>query len=103
VGRGLLPGTEGDGVADLLLQGGSAPVGRPSPSWPRSMAQIPINVGDPDYTTDPPESTLGFGLTYREIASRPAFGDAGEEKERTRFNTTRDLGSGIDRVQRVLG
>ncbi len=39
-----LPGTEGDGVADVLF-GAYNPTGTLSHTWPRSMAQIPINVG----------------------------------------------------------
>ena len=58
-----LPGTEGDGVADVLF-GDYAPVGTLSHSWPRSMAQIPINVGDADYSSDPPLFPFGYGLTY---------------------------------------
>ena len=55
-----LPGTEGDGVADVLF-GDHAPTGQLSYSWPRSMEQIPINVGDEDYD---PLFEFGFGLTY---------------------------------------
>lgn len=58
-----LPGTEGGGVADVLF-GDAAPSGKLSHTWPRSMAQIPINVGDPDYETDPPLYPHGYGLTY---------------------------------------
>lgn len=55
-----LPGTEGAGVADVLF-GEYAPSGRLSFTWPRSMAQIPINVGDAPYD---PLFPFGFGLTY---------------------------------------
>ncbi len=60
--RGLiwLPGTEGQGVADALL-GDYAPTGKLPHSWPRSMAQIPINYGDPNYD---PLFAYGYGLTY---------------------------------------
>jgi beta-glucosidase len=43
-----LPGTEGDGVADVLF-GDYPPSGRLTHSWPRSMSQIPINWGDTNY------------------------------------------------------
>ena len=43
-----LPGTEGQGVTDVLF-GDHQPAGRLNHSWPRDMAQIPINVGDDDY------------------------------------------------------
>lgn len=54
-----LPGTEGQGVADVLF-GDYKPTGKLSFSWPRSMAQIPINVGD----AKEPLFKYGFGLTY---------------------------------------
>jgi beta-glucosidase len=55
-----LPGSEGAGVADVLF-GAHKPTGKLSFSWPRSMAQIPVNVGDPTYD---PLFKYGFGLTY---------------------------------------
>ena len=58
-----LPGTEGRGVADVLL-GDYAPTGKLAFSWPRSMDQIPINVGDNPYD---PLFPFGYGLTYGQI------------------------------------
>jgi beta-glucosidase len=55
-----LPGTEGAGVADVLF-GAWKPTGKLSFSWPRSMAQIPINAGSRNYD---PLFKYGFGLTY---------------------------------------
>ncbi len=55
-----LPGTEGQGVADVLF-GDYKPTGKLSFSWPRSMAQIPINSGDRNYA---PLFKYGFGLSY---------------------------------------
>jgi beta-glucosidase len=55
-----LPGTEGAGVADVLF-GDYAPTGRLSHSWPRSMAQVPVNWGDPVYD---PRYPYGYGLSY---------------------------------------
>jgi beta-glucosidase len=55
-----LPGTEGEGVADVLF-GDYKPTGKLSFTWPRTMAQIPINVGDAAYD---PQFPFGFGLTY---------------------------------------
>jgi beta-glucosidase len=55
-----LPGTEGQGVADVLF-GDYKPTGKLPMSWPRSESQIPINVGDTVYD---PLFAYGFGLTY---------------------------------------
>lgn len=55
-----LPGTEGQGVADVLF-GDYKPTGKLSFTWPRSMAQIPINIGDKNYN---PLFAYGYGLTY---------------------------------------
>lgn len=54
-----LPGTEGDGVADVLF-GDYAPTGLLSRTWPRSMAQVPMNTGDTPYD---PLFAYGFGIT----------------------------------------
>ena len=43
-----LPGTEGQGIADVLF-GDYNFTGKLSHSWPRSMNQIPINYGDANY------------------------------------------------------
>jgi beta-glucosidase len=55
-----LPGTEGEGIADVLF-GAHAPTGKLPHSWPRSMAQVPINGGDAEYD---PLFPYGFGLGY---------------------------------------
>jgi beta-glucosidase len=55
-----LPGSEGEGVTDVLF-GDYKPTGKLSFTWPRSMAQLPINVGDGAYD---PLFPYGFGLTY---------------------------------------
>jgi beta-glucosidase len=54
-----LPGSEGAGVADDLF--GVRPfTGKLPVSWPRTLAQEPINVGDPNYN---PLYPYGYGLT----------------------------------------
>ncbi|GAA3148306.1 hypothetical protein GCM10010521_39620 [Streptomyces rameus] len=54
-----LPGTEGDGVADVLY--GRRPfTGQLPVTWPKSQAQLPINVGDTAYD---PQFPYGWGLT----------------------------------------
>jgi beta-glucosidase len=55
-----LPGTEGSGVTDVLF-GDQNFYGTLSVSWPRSMDQIPINVGDANYD---PLFKYGYGLQY---------------------------------------
>ncbi|MFF3312007.1 glycoside hydrolase family 3 N-terminal domain-containing protein [Streptomyces sp. NPDC002952] len=54
-----LPGTEGDGVADVLY-GKRAFTGQLPVTWPKSEAQLPINVGDASYD---PQFPYGWGLT----------------------------------------
>lgn len=56
-----LPGSEGAGVADVLF--GRRPFTGTLPmSWPRSAAQVPINIGDRDYH---PLFPYGYGLRTR--------------------------------------
>jgi beta-glucosidase len=58
-----LPGTEGKGVSDLLVAGkGTKPYefrGRLSYSWPKTVCQTPLNVGEPGYA---PLFAYGYGL-----------------------------------------
>ncbi|WP_051552099.1 glycoside hydrolase family 3 protein [Nocardioides sp. URHA0020] len=54
-----LPGSEGAGVADVLY-GRSPFVGKLPVTWPRSVAQEPINIGDKSYN---PLYRYGFGLS----------------------------------------
>lgn len=56
-----LPGSEGAGVADVLF-GDRAFTGKLPVSWPRSVDQEPINVGDARYA---PLFPYGWGLTTR--------------------------------------
>jgi beta-glucosidase len=60
-----LPGTEGRGVTDVLF-GDYNFSGQLSCSWPRSMDQIPINVGDVSYD---PLFPYGYGLRYPQSKS----------------------------------
>jgi beta-glucosidase len=55
-----LPGSEGDGVADVLF-GDHAPSGKLPFTWPRSNDQLPINLGDGKTGA---LFEYGFGLTY---------------------------------------
>jgi beta-glucosidase len=54
------PGTEGEGVSDVIF-GDYNPTGRLSFTWPKSMDQIPINIGDKNYD---PLYPYGYGLSY---------------------------------------
>jgi beta-glucosidase len=56
-----LPGSEGEGVADVLF-GRRGFSGKLSVTWPRSEAQVPINIGDADYD---PLFAYGWGLTTK--------------------------------------
>ncbi|MEU6090288.1 glycoside hydrolase family 3 N-terminal domain-containing protein [Streptomyces sp. NPDC047085] len=63
-----LPGTEGEGVADVLY--GKRPfTGQLPVTWPRSQEQLPINVGDASYD---PQFPYGWGLTT--LAEAPQGG-----------------------------
>ncbi|MGW1182143.1 glycoside hydrolase family 3 protein [Streptomyces drozdowiczii] len=64
-----LPGTEGDGVADVLF-GKRAFTGQLPVTWPKSEAQLPINVGDKAYD---PQFPYGWGLTT--LKKPPAGGE----------------------------
>ena len=56
-----LPGSEGAGVADVLF--GKRPfTGKLSMTWPRTEAQVPINIGDSDYN---PLFPYGWGLSTK--------------------------------------
>ena len=67
-----LPGTEGRGVTDVLF-GDFRPVGKLSFSWPRSMDQIPINVGDKDYN---PLFKYGYGLSWPQKGTKSTSADS---------------------------
>jgi len=55
-----LPGTEGEGIADVLF-GDFRPTGKLSFAWPRSMAQVAKHPGDKEYD---PLFAFGYGLNY---------------------------------------
>ena len=58
----FLPGTEGQGIADVLF-GDYKPAGKLSFSWPKSMDQLPLNINIPKDKYDP-LFPYGFGLSY---------------------------------------
>lgn len=71
-----LPGSEGGGVADVLLQTPAGAVahdfkGKLGFSWPKDAMQVANNAGQPGYS---PQFALGYGLTYadaKNLASLP--------------------------------
>ncbi len=63
-----LPGTEGIGVADLLVKGrytGKGFTGKLSYSWPATACQTPLNAGQADYA---PLFPLGYGMSNGQVA-----------------------------------
>ncbi len=65
-----LPGSEGDGVAEVILAAGDGAVnhdfkGRLAHSWPKTAVQEALNLGDEGYD---PLFAYGFGLTYADSA-----------------------------------
>ena len=55
-----LPGTEGDGIAEVLF-GDHNFLGKLSHSWPETEDQVNLNKHDPDFS---PLFPYGHGLTY---------------------------------------
>ncbi|NMO49895.1 glycoside hydrolase family 3 protein [Actinoplanes sp. TBRC 11911] len=79
-----LPGSEGGGVADVLF--GARPfTGRLPMSWPRTEAQVPINVGDKIYQ---PLFPYGWGL--RTDPGRNRLAAAGSATTDARLSVLRD-------------
>lgn len=58
-----LPGSEGAGVADMLVAGDYTFTGKLSYSWPKEACQTSLNFGDEGYD---PLFPLGYGLTKGE-------------------------------------
>ncbi|NLA76143.1 MAG: beta-glucosidase, partial [Deltaproteobacteria bacterium] len=58
----FLPGTEGEGITDVLF-GDYSPTGKLSFSWPRANERLPMNINLPKEEYDP-LFPLGFGLSY---------------------------------------
>ncbi|KAI4382198.1 hypothetical protein MLD38_008193 [Melastoma candidum] len=67
-----LPGSEGQGVADLLF-GDYGFTGRLARTWFRTVDQLPMNVGDIHYD---PLFPVGFGLTTRTVNEADAPADS---------------------------
>ena len=70
-----LPGSEGAGIADVLLSAPDGKVGYDfkgtlSYSWPRDALQVLNNAGQPGYS---PQFPLGYGLTYADRKNLPGL------------------------------
>ena len=73
-----LPGSEGVGVADVVLTKADGSVnydvkGKLPFSWPASPTQSPLNVGDADYQ---PQYAYDFGLTYSDKIDTPLLDES---------------------------
>ncbi|MFI1934771.1 glycoside hydrolase family 3 N-terminal domain-containing protein [Streptomyces sp. NPDC020330] len=99
-----LPGSEGDGVADVLY-GRRAFTGQSPVSWPKSQAQLPINVGDTVYD---PQFPYGWGLTT--LKEPPAGGEkalaalavAAHDAEKARLKKTPAGRAIVDRARLLV-
>lgn len=96
-----LPGSEGAGIADVLLRGSEGRVqhdfkGKLSFSWPRTATQYANNVGQNDYD---PLFAFGFGLTYADngdLAALPEVsGVTGNEGATGVYFARGDAGPGM--------
>lgn len=72
-----LPGTEGAGIADVLLRNASGDIqfdfhGKLSFSWPRTAVQTAVNLGDEDYN---PLFAYGYGLGYADTGNFEALSE----------------------------
>mgnify|MGYP000865294085 FL=1 len=90
-----LPGSEGAGVADVLLRDAAGKVqhdfrGTLSFSWPRRADQFRNNVGQDGYD---PQFAFGYGLTYADSRNLPALSeDAGVDLNAARGSTLFERG-----------
>lgn len=84
-----LPGSEGGGVADVLLRDAAGGVqfdftGKLSFSWPRRADQYANNVGEAGYD---PQFPFGYGLSYADDGALDALSeDAGIDPNAARSN-----------------
>lgn len=66
------PGSEGEGVADVLVGGKRDFTGRLSFSWPKTASQFTLNKGAPGYD---PLFPLGYGLSYAKGGMVPSLSE----------------------------
>jgi beta-glucosidase len=96
-----LPGSEGAGIADVLLRKADGSVqhdftGKLSFSWPRTATQYANNVGQPGYD---PLFPFGYGLSYADKGNLAALpedsGVTGDEGAPGVFFARGDTGAGM--------
>ncbi|WP_055601917.1 glycoside hydrolase family 3 N-terminal domain-containing protein [Streptomyces aureus] len=91
-----LPGTEGDGVADVLY--GKRPfTGQLPVTWPKSESQLPLNVGDSSYD---PQYPYGWGLTT--LTPAPSGGEPALRALRVAAKALQAVGRGDSAEGRKL-
>ncbi len=83
-----LPGTEGAGIADLLIRAPNGAIrydftGKLPFSWPRAATQSPLDQGQPGYD---PLFAFGYGLTDRDRVSMPHLPEESGITSATRIN-----------------
>ena len=89
-----LPGTEGQGVADILF-GVAQPTGKLPMTWMSSVNQQPINDGDGQTPLYP----LGLGLTYSPVSRDPyqvVQAESYSQQSGTQTEPTSDTGGGLN-------
>ncbi|HET8662659.1 MAG TPA: carbohydrate-binding protein [Micromonosporaceae bacterium] len=89
-----LPGTEGQGVADILF-GVAQPTGKLPVTWMSSASQQPINDGDGQTPLFP----LGFGLTFAPANRDPyqvVQAESYSQQSGTQTESTSDTGGGLN-------
>jgi beta-glucosidase len=90
-----LPGTEGQGVADILF-GVVQPTGKLPMTWMQSASQQPINDGDGKV----PLFSYGFGLSYGTPSNRDPYqvvqAESFSSQSGTQTEATSDTGGGLN-------
>lgn len=70
-----LPGSEGSGIADVLIRGKRDFAGKLAFSWPKTAAQFTLNRGAPGYD---PLFPFGYGLSYARPGTVPRLSEVPE-------------------------
>lgn len=100
-----LPGTAGQGVADVLVadQAGKAAhdfKGRLSFSWPNSSYQTGVNKGDAEYA---PLFAYGYGLSYSQPGRVAMLSESEELAGATKSDITSMMMAGVAQSPWVMG